>query len=198
MYIKPNDIVKDKYGSYLVIAYCRPDNMYGFDAYWDKELTQFKYSNTEEIKEPEIVGYVKPDDSISFDEYWKLEKVYFYDRTHPEILITDEMLEHIPRLYETEDIPLVEKTVHAVYIIPFESNWSWYLVEYDPETKMGFGLVAGVYPEWGYFSLEELENVGAERLILIDLPKSFKELKDIELKNQMTEEEIKTAFNGKL
>lgn len=108
------------------------------------------------------------------------------------------MLEHIPKLYETEDTPLAEKTVHAVYIIPLRSNWSWYLVEYDPETKTGFGLVAGAYVEWGYFSIEELESLGAERLILIDLPKTFKELKDIELKNQMTEEEINTAFNGKL
>ncbi len=198
MYIKPNDIVKDKYGSYLVITRCKSDNMYGFNAYWDKELTKFKYSNTQHIEEPKIVGYVKPDDSISFDEYWKLEKVYFYDRTHPEILITDEMLEHIPKLYETEDTPLAEKTVHAVYIIPLRSNWSWYLVEYDPETKTGFGLVAGTYVEWGYFNLEELESLGAERLILINLPKTFKELKDIELKNQLTEEEIKTAFNGKL
>lgn len=127
-----------------------------------------------------------------------MQETTIYNKNHPEILITDEMLEHIPRLYETEEIPLAEKTVHAVYIIPVDSYWSWYLVEYDPETKMGFGLVAGVYPEWGYFSLEELENVGAERLILIDLPKTFKELKDTELKNQMTEEEINTAFNGKL
>lgn len=38
-------------------------------------------------------------------------------------------------------------------------------------------------PEWGYFNLRELREVGAERLILEDFPKTFKELRDSELKN---------------
>ena len=36
---------------------------------------------------------------------------------------------------------------------------TWYATEYDPITKVFFGLVHLLEKEWGYFSLEELENV---------------------------------------
>lgn len=121
-----------------------------------------------------------------------------YDKTNPYNLMTAEMLKHVPRLYETEDTPPEQKIVHAIYIIPLESCWSWYLTEYDPETHTGFGLVAGYDVEWGYFNLDELAVNRAQRLILVDLPKTFEELKDIELKKQMNSAELKRAFNGRI
>lgn len=39
------------------------------------------------------------------------------------------------------------------------SNWTWYASEYDPETGLFFGLVSGFEMEFGYFSLDELQNV---------------------------------------
>lgn len=112
--------------------------------------------------------------------------------------MTAEMLKHVPRLYETENTPPEQKIVHAIYIIPLESCWSWYLTEYDPETRTGFGLVVGCDVEWGYFNLYELIVHRAQRLILVDLPKTFEELKDIELKKQMNSVELKRAFNGRI
>jgi len=53
-------------------------------------------------------------------------------------------------------------------------------------------------PEWGYFNIKELREVGAERLILEDFPKTFKELRDSELKKQLSEEEIHRVFFGEL
>ena len=39
--------------------------------------------------------------------------------------MTDEMLERVPELYAQEDVALADKQVHAAYIIPFRSNWTW-------------------------------------------------------------------------
>ena len=122
----------------------------------------------------------------------------YYSKVNPKELINDEILEKVPRLGETEEISVGDKAVHAAYIIPFKSNWTWYLTEYDPETEDAFGLVIGMEPEWGYFNLRELREVGAERLILEDFPKTFKELRDSELKKQLSEEEIHRVFFGEL
>ncbi len=88
--------------------------------------------------------------------------------------MNDEILEQVPRLGETEEVSAGDKTVHAAYIIPFRSNWTWYLTEYDPETEDAFGLVIGMEPEWGYFNIKELREVGAERLILEDFLRHLK------------------------
>ncbi len=106
----------------------------------------------------------------------------YYSKANPQELMNEEILENVPKLGETEEISAADKTVHAAYIIPFRSNWTWYLTEYDPETEDAYGLVAGLEPEWGYFNLKELREIGAERLVLEDFPKTFKELRDSELK----------------
>ena len=123
---------------------------------------------------------------------------FFYSKDNPDELMTDEMLEHVPNLYEQEDVSLADKQVHAAYIIPFRSNWTWYITEYDKESGDAFGLVLGIEPEWGYFNIHELKGLNAQRLVLEDFPKTFRELKDTELKNQMTEEELQRVFDGEL
>ena len=95
-------------------------------------------------------------------------------------------------------MPFADKTVHAAYFIPFRSDWTWYLTEYDKETGDAFGLVLGFEAEWGYFNLNELKELNAQRYILEDFPKTFRELKDTELKKQMSEEELNICFNGQL
>lgn len=132
------------------------------------------------------------------EEKTKEEKRIFYSKDNPYELMTDEILENVPELYEQEEVPLSEKQVHAAYIIPLRSNWTWYMTEYDKESKDAFGLVLGKETEWGYFNLNELKQLNAQRLILEDFPKTFRELKDTELKKQMTEEELQFAFNGEL
>ena len=122
----------------------------------------------------------------------------YYSKDDPENLMTDEMLERVPELYAQEDVALADKEVHAAYIIPFRSNWTWYMTEYDRESGDAFGLVLGIEPEWGYFNLEELKELNAQRLILGDFPKTFRALKDSELKKQMDEQELQSVFNGEL
>lgn len=122
----------------------------------------------------------------------------YYSKDNPENLMTDEMLERAPELYAQEDVALADKQVHAAYIIPFRSDWTWYMTEYDRESGDAFGLVLGIEPEWGYFNIEELKELNAQRLILEDFPKTFRELKDSELKKQMDEQELHHVFNGEI
>ncbi|HGR3965291.1 TPA: helicase-related protein [Streptococcus pneumoniae] len=132
------------------------------------------------------------------EEAKEVQKSQYYSKDEPENLMTKEMLERVPELYAQEEIDLADKEVHAAYIIPFRSNWTWYMTEYDRESGDAFGLVLGIEPEWGYFNLEELKELNAQRLILEDFPKTFREIKDTELVKQMSEEEINRVFNGQL
>lgn len=128
----------------------------------------------------------------------EIEEPQYCSKDEPENLMTDEMLKRVPELYAQEDVALADKEVHAAYIIPFRSNWIWYMTEYDRESGDAFGLVLGIEPEWGYFNLEELKELNAQRLILEDFPKTFRELKDTELVKQMDEQELQSVFNGEL
>ena len=142
--------------------------------------------------------YLEEKETGNKAEIEKTKEPQYYSKDYPENLMTDEMLERVPELYAQEDVALADKEVHAAYIIPFRSNWTWYITEYDMESGEAFGLVLGIEPEWGYFNLEELKELNAQRLILEDFPKIFRELKDNELKKQMDEQELQFVFNGEL
>lgn len=142
--------------------------------------------------------YLEEKETGNKAEIEKTKEPQYYSKDDPENLMTDEMLERVPELYAQEDVSLADKEVHAAYIIPFRSNWTWYMTEYDRESGDAFGLVLGIEPEWGYFNLEELKELNAQRLILEDFPKTFRELKDTELVKQMDEQELRLVFNGKL
>ena len=40
-----------------------------------------------------------------------------------------------------------------------DANWSWYVMEYDPKTGECFGLVDGLEKEFGYFTLNQVQEV---------------------------------------
>ena len=40
-----------------------------------------------------------------------------------------------------------------------DSSWTWFATEYDPKSRLFFGLVGGLEVELGYFALDELESV---------------------------------------
>ena len=63
----------------------------------------------------------------------------------------------IPELY-AQDGKGNDAIVYAKLFTP-DSDWTWYITEYDPIDHVCFGLVEGVYPELGYFSIDELEEV---------------------------------------
>lgn len=71
-------------------------------------------------------------------------------------LLTKEITKKVPNIYGQEEVE--DKIVYAKF---FDccSNWTWYLMEYDPETGMCFGLVEGFEKEYGYFNIHELAQV---------------------------------------
>lgn len=74
-------------------------------------------------------------------------------------LLTKDLEKKLPPLYTTQNIPVNEKTAILKLFTPW-TNWTWYAVEYDPNTQTFFGLIQkGSENEWGYFSLIEMQNV---------------------------------------
>lgn len=73
-------------------------------------------------------------------------------------MMTKELEAVMPALYSTDGTGY-EAIAYAHYFSPF-ANLDWYMTEYDPETRTGFGLVYGFYRELGYFSIAEFESMG--------------------------------------
>lgn len=93
---------------------------------------------------------------VSHRAIWPNGETLRRERGHQ--FVTTEMLETIPDLYETEDTPLADKIVYAHF---FSARGDWYITELDKEEGLAFGhcdLGMG-FPEWGYVSLKELEEV---------------------------------------
>jgi hypothetical protein len=81
-------------------------------------------------------------------------------------LLTKALEKALPKLYDTQDTPCGDKKLYVKLFCPW-GQWTWYIAEYNPETRECFGLVDGFEPEWGYFSLDELEQIrGPGRLAI--------------------------------
>lgn len=69
----------------------------------------------------------------------------------------------IPKLYETEETPLEQKTIHQRYTIP-HVGFYWLIAELDQEKNLAFGyanLNNEECAEWGYIDIKELLANGA-------------------------------------
>jgi len=68
-------------------------------------------------------------------------------------------LDRIPRLYETERIPIKDGTIHLHF---FLAGCDWYIVEFDGEDLFfGYAILNGDLEcaEWGYVSFGELKSL---------------------------------------
>lgn len=102
-------------------------------------------------------------------------------------LMTEEIEARLPKLYETEDVPLAERIAVVKFFNPVGSG-TWYAVEGERQGDGDirfFGLVALHEIEWGYFHLSELESVrlpfglGIERDLYFD-PTPMREIAALE------------------
>ncbi len=96
-------------------------------------------------------------------------------------LLTDELREIIPPFYSSEDIELEEKMIYAKFFLA-DAQWSWFILEYDPESNTFFALVDGLDRELGYVSLDELEQVRGHMGLHVErdlyfTPVKYKDLK---------------------
>jgi hypothetical protein len=73
-------------------------------------------------------------------------------------LIPKELINTIPKLYETED---TDPIIYVKLFTP-DANWSWFVSELSIDKDICFGLVISPFvedEEMGYFSLNELKTV---------------------------------------
>lgn len=75
-------------------------------------------------------------------------------------LLTKALLNLLPPLGATDNTPASEVKVPVKLFNPMGSQ-TWYLTEYDPKTHTAFGFVdLGMgFPELGYISLTEIEQI---------------------------------------
>ncbi len=82
-------------------------------------------------------------------------------------LLQAELRADIPKLYVQEKVSMQGKWVYAKFFFPF-AEWSWFVTEGEQEGDdfVFFGFVKGFEEEWGYFTLNELENINIHGLIV--------------------------------
>jgi len=76
----------------------------------------------------------------------------------------NERTEDIPGLYATENVPLEKKIIYQRYHIR-SVGFYWLIAELDKEENLAFGyanLNNDDFAEWGYISIDELLENGAE------------------------------------
>lgn len=79
-----------------------------------------------------------------------------------------EKLATIPRIYQTENVPLKDKIIHLHFFI---GGCDWYIAEFDGEDIFfGYAILNGdlVNAEWGYISFSELKEIKVQGCIEID------------------------------
>jgi hypothetical protein len=81
-------------------------------------------------------------------------------------LLTAELRAQIPKLYSQEKVKTEEKQVYAKFFFP-AGTWTWFVTEGESEENgdyVFFGFVIGFEAEWGYFTLNELQNINVKGL----------------------------------
>ena len=77
-------------------------------------------------------------------------------------------LDSIPRIYETENVPLKNKLIHLHFFI---GGCDWYIAEYDGDDLFfGYAILNNDLQlgEWGYISFSELVDIKVKPGIEID------------------------------
>lgn len=76
-------------------------------------------------------------------------------------LLTKKILKEIPKLNETENVPLDEKIVHVKYFFP-AGRMTFFAMEYDPKEELFFGyILSPITPEFDelcYMTLNQLKE----------------------------------------
>ena len=72
-------------------------------------------------------------------------------------LLTKELLKKLPPIGHS--IETKEEPQAIVKWFTPNSNWTWYVAEYDPENGMCWGLVDGFEKEFGFFTIDEIQKL---------------------------------------
>lgn len=96
-------------------------------------------------------------------------------------LLTEELKAQIPPFYTNEEVK--DPIVQTKFFTP-DSNWTWYVIEYNPQERLFYGLVIGFEAELGYFSLDELQSVSGPLGLPIERDLYFKPIKLSEIRRK--------------
>jgi hypothetical protein len=80
---------------------------------------------------------------------------------------TKEQLAKLPKLYETEKVPLKDKPIYLHFFI---GGCDWFICEYDGEDLFfGYAIIGNpIFAEWGYTSFGELKQIRVQPGIEVD------------------------------
>ena len=103
---------------------------------------------------------------------------------------TKERLAKIPKLYETENIPIKDKPIYLHFFI---GGCDWYIAEHEHDGDLfwGFAILNSDYEmaEWGYVSFSELKSIKIDSWLEVDC-----ELEEIwEVKKAIEVDKIRIA-----
>jgi hypothetical protein len=102
---------------------------------------------------------------------------------------TEERLAKIPKLYETEYVPLKDKLIYLHFFI---GGCDWYIAEFDGvDIFLGFAILNNDLQnaEWGYVSFRELKEIKIQGWLEVDC-----ELEEIwQIRNASEIEKIRIA-----
>lgn len=104
---------------------------------------------------PKDIGPPSVDEQL--EELQEDEALARREAAQARTLVPDEIARQLPPLYSQE-----EQGENAIAVVKFFTpwtGWTWYASEYDPEKRLCFGVVHGQEREYGYFSLDELEEI---------------------------------------
>ncbi len=94
---------------------------------------------------------------------------------------TKEQLSTVPKLYETEHVPLHETIIYFHFFI---GGCDWYVAEFDGEDLFwGFAILNDDFfnAEWGYFQFSELKKIKVWGGIEVDCDLHWKVRKSCEV-----------------
>ena len=101
-------------------------------------------------------------------------------------LLTKEILKKLPALYSQEAHENPEKEmVFYVKLFTPDSNWTWFIAEYDPEKEIAWGYVMGLENEYGTIDIKELKEVRGPFGLPIERDISFDTIKEKELMDEI-------------
>ena len=72
-------------------------------------------------------------------------------------LLTKELLKKLPPIGHS--IKTKEEPQAIVKWFTPDSNWTWYVAEYNPKNGMCWGLVDGFEKEFGFFTIDEIQKL---------------------------------------
>ena len=101
-------------------------------------------------------------------------------------LFTKEILKKLPALYtqEAHENPEKEMVFYVKLFTP-DSNWTWFIAEYDPEKEIAWGYVMGLENEYGTIDIKELKEVRGPFGLPIERDISFDTIKEKELMDEI-------------